>query len=1385
MQQASTSALQEVAIAIDLGFGIDTKTDPKAVIKTKLLRLENAVISQAGQITKRPGTQSLPNVDFLGNPISQGQSLGVLENELLMVGQGELYAFNKAQGLNFSPKGPLTTVGVNRRIFASNLSNLQSVNAGSSGGVTLYAWDSAVSDSVGWMVVDEVSGTIYQTGSQSAALTPQIVVAGGKLILLIGTSVGFVVARIFTPTAPWQLPSIVSLSGITLTGTMVFGAATDGTATVMVAATNNASGVTVATYAPTTMALIASATIASGFGPPFISVTYFPVVTAGCNWGVYFPDLVGNLKASFFSTNLSTVFNYTPITGTTANPVGPGCMRQSPANSEEIIIYATVYNPQTGAVLQAICGQQIQAFALHISSGVRFPSIFPGDVFMLGAQLASFPWATGVGTVSNILVQYQVDPTIVWNTPAGATSPQSSQSTAFILDADTAVMVGRGPPGQALVAGLSLSGVASYPVLPAAAPLGSNRFLIGQGASLLLESQASKFVFGQGVGELLLDYGLARALFLEKLKSNSHITGGQLDRYDGNTIAEHGFTLAPEFIQVQEATTLSGEVSSLIDIQFTPPTLLMPFSLTTITFPPAAQMAPGDWWAMDDSGAVLGGSGSNLSAAPTKYFWYRINGIGSDPAPIPSGGTVVDILSTDTSLQVAQKTCARISFTIVFSLKSVTIQNGNAVVEFQIATPYPAGGTGLTTIPAIQSGKFRVAETVPAVNGGVSTSSRCYSIACCPGAFISPGQYWQFNLGVGHGIFGTVCCIPYVWYKVSGVGTDPGSEPILSANPGSAVSFGIEVDILSGDTAAQVATKTWNAINLNSNVNPGGTRGAAGTLPASGVTGNFVFLSLTTNSGVAAPDLLVPEIGANVSVGAGALGLGSYNGAGGAVNPSQYGYAGVYAEVDAKGNIHRSAPGEVSVTCPRSPLNDMRLTVTMPNYHLTNKGSNVILELYRTTANGSTFYKTTPSLAPVANNPALLSTTFNDSLQDARPPGDTTSAELTTNEILYTDGGNLQHDVMAPAGAAHVHRGRVWLGAFADDPLRLQTSLLEPQGRGVAFSNDASHTIELTPSGGAFVSFGTLDEKLIIFKQSQIYWTAGDGPDSTGQNGSFLVPELISAEVGCDAPKSILRIPLGLLFKSEKGWFLLGRDLSVTHLEEADGYNNFPVTSGCVDDASEQCRWTTLNGPTICFNYIRNAWSVNDNAGALDSVVYAPQTPGQVATKVYYYVTADGKVHQETPGTYLDDGVGYALLMQTAWIKPGDQVAGFARARKALWLGLWPALQYSTLTIEYNYNEPGGPPATTETMNLTGSQGVWGDGTTWGSDQVWGGTGGQDIYRWRAYVKSQKGTSFRFTLQDIAPFVPSRAVQITNLTLFAGIKKGAAKLGPTTQSIGS
>lgn len=108
------------------------------------------------------------------------------------------------------------------------------------------------------------------------------------------------------------------------------------------------------------------------------------------------------------------------------------------------------------------------------------------------------------------------------------------------------------------------------------------------------------------------------------------------------------------------------------------------------------------------------------------------------------------------------------------------------------ADPAP-GGTG---IKVALNGSMNGADLANLL-GIVLTGGNATSVIPLIGSSVVPGSYFTFSTN-------NVTSY-YVWYNVSGVGNDPA--------PGGG-SIGIEVQVLSTDTSAQVAAKTQLAINL-------------------------------------------------------------------------------------------------------------------------------------------------------------------------------------------------------------------------------------------------------------------------------------------------------------------------------------------------------------------------------------------------------------------------------------------------------------------------------------------------------------------------------------------------------------------------------------------
>lgn len=170
--------LQKMKIPVNLGQGVDTKTDQKHVMPGKLTVLENGVFQKQGSIDKRFGHTEIPNEILNGTELPVGDALATFNDELLQYNNQRVYSFSPG-GSYWVDKGSSASVIVDTRsVIRNNRSQVQTDSA-ILNGVGVYAWE----DSTGGLrasVIDEKTGTpmlvdveISATGSNVRCLAFQ------------------------------------------------------------------------------------------------------------------------------------------------------------------------------------------------------------------------------------------------------------------------------------------------------------------------------------------------------------------------------------------------------------------------------------------------------------------------------------------------------------------------------------------------------------------------------------------------------------------------------------------------------------------------------------------------------------------------------------------------------------------------------------------------------------------------------------------------------------------------------------------------------------------------------------------------------------------------------------------------------------------------------------------------------------------------------------------------------------------------------------------------------------------------------------------------------------------------------------------------------------
>lgn len=501
---------------------------------------------------------------------------------------------------------------------------------------------------------------------------------------------------------------------------------------------------------------------------------------------------------------------------------------------------------------------------------------------------------------------------------------------------------------------------------------------------------------------------------------------------------------------------------------------------------------------------------------------------------------------------------------------------------------------------------------------------------------------------------------------------------------------------------------------------------------------------------------LYPEgLSAVPSVGGGSMAAGTYL------------YYAMYEWIDAKGQLHRSAPSvplAVTTTAPNS-----QVTLTIPTLRLTaRRGTRTapIIAVYRTEVNGQIPYRVSSRIVVSSTNgivfsdPSIDSVAFTDLLADT---------SITDKEILYTAGGELESLPTPPGSAIAVFGNRLFLNT-TDGTNRVLFSKEGVPTIGAQFNPLLSLTSD--NSSENTIGLGVLDDKLILLKPYSAFATFGAGPNATGAGGAFSVPEKIATSTGCSSPASITSAKQGLFYKSEKGIRLLDRGLTEqpigAPIQDLEGLT---VAAGIVMPASEEIRFLHTDGEAAVYNDLFGQWSTFTNYAAVDAAVWR----GKLV-----FAEMNGRVRVEEENTFTDNGQFYPMTIEMGWISLAD-IQGFQRIWRLLFLGEYKSPHKLRIRVGKNF-EPSWneviyfDPSKAINQNTYGSSSPYGVEYLYGNGSPTSQVGKDSVYQGRIHLATQKCESIRFEITDLQ--ISSNYGESLNLSALAlevGAKKGAFK----------
>lgn len=379
--------------------------------------------------------------------------------------------------------------------------------------------------------------------------------------------------------------------------------------------------------------------------------------------------------------------------------------------------------------------------------------------------------------------------------------------------------------------------------------------------------------------------------------------------------------------------------------------------------------------------------------------------------------------------------------------------------------------------------------------------------------------------------------------------------------------------------------------------------------------------------------------------------------AGGLTLLTTYQAVAVFEYTDSEGNLHQSAPSVPASVTMTGAQNTIDWSGFYPSMTLHSK---VNLVIYRTTGNGTLFYRENTSIAGAAGAAVTMQSTTSD-------------AVLLSNELIYTTGNVLENQSLGPTKALTLWQNRVI--ALSEDKVFFSNKLDE----GVPATFNALFVFNTAIAKGSPTAIAALKDKLLIFFNSSIYYITGDGPNPIGI-GSFSDLETAQLGIGCLNYTDVIEAGDIVYFRSTDGWRSISGALQVSLLGlELNHYINKSTTiySPLFIYDLHQIRFSD-GTQTFCLDTVNQQWSKRTN---WDDKFAAYINNRYIRVRN----TSAGPTYYEDPTVFQDAGANYQLLVRTGWIT-FDNILGFQRIYEFIILGRYWSANTLTVKLFYDYN---------------------------------------------------------------------------------------------------
>lgn len=444
-----------------------------------------------------------------------------------------------------------------------------------------------------------------------------------------------------------------------------------------------------------------------------------------------------------------------------------------------------------------------------------------------------------------------------------------------------------------------------------------------------------------------------------------------------------------------------------------------------------------------------------------------------------------------------------------------------------------------------------------------------------------------------------------------------------------------------------------------------------------------------------------------------------------------------YKWLDAKGNLHLSAPSNaISVTL--SGGGNGSFVVTAKKYDTTTRLNTEII-LYISLDGGTIpyFFTSTSGQGNLETFTVTSGAAFN----------------VLETEPLYTQGGAvLANSAPPPSMVMWLSNNRLFMLDSENPKTDIWYTKTFSKLTGISPSAELVDVIDSRL--GNVVDGIAMDEKQIFIKQQGIMYQIGDGANDAGQGISFSLPQIIPSDVGGYSSRGTILYPEGVIFKASnnKGLYRVSRGLQVEYFGfPVEEFNAQDITDAQIVGDRSQIRFLTSSGYSLVYDYIFNQWSTFSNHTGYSATIW---------NGVYTYVRTDGSIYAENSTTFLDNATAFSLYAKTAWFKAAS-TQNFQRVKSIETLGNFTGSSSHGLQISVAYDF---------------------SSTTSDLDPIYF-AGSDGPYQYQASLTQQKCDAFQLIFNELTSGASGEFIDLTDLGIEIGLKKGLNKL-PASQSVG-